>query len=148
MKYELMRSNLKHYGIEIATPFILRARKAYRAICNHSSADMNQFNAIMSRLGCSDVYINDRIFQLFDEDGSGRIDSEELIMGLIGAMDKHLKDKMMTYFYLVDTNGDGMLDQEEVEDMITNSGKFEDAEVKDLVTKVCMRAIFTCIKRG
>ena len=53
------------------------------------------------------------------------------------------------------TNDDGRrleeieeLDQEEVEDMITNSGKFEDAEVKDLVTKVCMRAIFTCIKRG
>jgi len=51
MRYELMRSNLKHYGITIATPFILRARKAYRHICNHSSADMNQFNAVMTRLG-------------------------------------------------------------------------------------------------
>jgi len=57
-------------------------------------------------------------------------------MGLIGAMDKHLKDKMMTYFFLVDTNGDGMLDREEVEDMVTNSGKFEADEVKDLVAKV------------
>ena len=33
-------------------------------------------------------------------------------MGLIGAMDKNLKDKMTTYFFMVDTNGDGMLDQE------------------------------------
>jgi len=133
MKYELMRNNLRHYGIEVNQTFILKARKAYRRVCNHNSADLNQFTAIMRRLGCPDVYSNERIFQCFDEDGSGRIDSEEFCIGLIAAMDTPLKDKLLTYFFLVDSNGDGMLDQEEVEDMLVTSGKYEADDIKGIV---------------
>jgi len=35
------------------------------------TADMNQFDIVMQRLGVKDVYINDKIFNLFDVDNSG-----------------------------------------------------------------------------
>jgi len=133
MKYELVRSNLKKYGIRIQPSFVGEAQRAFRHVCCTATADMNQFAAVMQRLGCNDCYINDRIFRLFDEDSSGRVDSNEFCMGLIAAMDKALRDRICAYFHLVDTDGDGTLDRQELEVMLTTSGKFEEGDISKTV---------------
>ena len=75
--------------------------------CRFLTADMNQFDRIMRRLGVVDVYVNDRIFKCFDVDESGAVDLKEFCLGLTAAWEGTLADKLVTYFNAIDKDNDG-----------------------------------------
>jgi len=138
MRFDLIRSHLIKYGIIINQKFIQQAQRVFQLCVRQLSADMNQFDRVMRRLGIVDVYVNDRIFKCFDVDGSGAVDYKEFCLGLTAAWKSSLADKMVTYFAVIDQNGDGMLGRDEIEDILIDSNQWEGdvPEIKRLVNLI------------
>jgi len=82
----------------------------------------------MRRLGITDVYVNDRVFKCFDVDESGHVDFKEFCLGLTAAWDATFADKMVTYFNVIDEDGDGMLEREEIEELLMDSHQWDDGD--------------------
>jgi calcium-dependent protein kinase len=70
------------------------------------------------------IYLRDdylrTAFDMFDKDGSGKIDKTEL-MGILGSEDTEAhvgKEQMLQYLEEIDQNGDGEIDFQEFQEMM------------------------------
>lgn len=70
------------------------------------------------------IYLRDdylrTAFDMFDKDGSGKIDKNELMTILVGEdIEGHVgKDQLLTYLEEIDQNGDGEIDFQEFQEMM------------------------------
>jgi len=84
----------------------------------------------------TDVYVNDRVFKCFDVDESGHVDFKEFCLGLTAAWEATLADKMVTYFNVIDKDGDGMLEREEIEELLLDSHQWDDGDMAQTIAQV------------
>eukprot|EP00658_Telonema_sp_P-2_P079568 TRINITY_DN7719_c0_g1_i3.p1 TRINITY_DN7719_c0_g1~~TRINITY_DN7719_c0_g1_i3.p1 ORF type:complete len:260 (-),score=88.94 TRINITY_DN7719_c0_g1_i3:161-862(-) len=132
IRFDLIRARLGKYGIKVDHHLIAKAHKVFCEECHSGSADMNQFDRVMRRLGVTDVYVNDRIFHCFDVDLSGTVELPEFMIGLTAAWESPLADKLNAYFEAMDKHGHGVLDRVDVERMLLESRQWRSpAEIKD-----------------
>ena len=158
VRSDLVRATLKRHGVKIDSTLVLRSKKVFLGVCRWGSADRNQFDSVMQKLGVKDVFANDRIFQMFDVDLSGYVDTNEFVLGMAAACDATLVEKLTSYFDMVDVDNSGSLSQEErappsppslsadthvtliwqeIEDMLVSSHAFNDfSQIRANVVKV------------
>jgi len=151
LRFDKIKSTLLRFGIRVDQNFILKARNEFLSCCprttSNEQADLNQFDRVMRKLGMNDVYISDRVFKCFDVDESGYVDFKEFCLGLTAAWESTLADKMVTYFNVIDRDGDGMLERDEIEDLLIDSHQFDEAEPERTLhnVKVMVNLIFDLI---
>merc|ERR1711998_481004 len=85
LRLQLVKAQLGRYALLLNRDFILKAKEVFLKVVEKKrveQCDTNQFNEVMRRLGFKDVYVNDRIFKCFDQDGNGWVDIREFMLGL------------------------------------------------------------------
>ena len=81
----------------------------YRGHISHQN-----FEDIMSALGLGfDKILIDRLFWVFDEDGDGKIEPREIMVGLEMFRETNFKEKLEIFFDICDEDGSGDIDEEE-----------------------------------
>lgn len=76
------------------------------------------------------------LFDLFDSDGSGKVDFRELVVGMAMCSGASMEDKGNVAFALFDANHDGVVSESELRELLTlsNGGSFRsDEKLKDQV---------------
>jgi calcium-dependent protein kinase len=81
--------------------------------------DSKQLREILTALGYKQVPM-DRLFELFDENGDGRIEHAELLKGL-AAMQEPGEDALRFFFSLYDTDGSGLLSKDELAEVLSTT---------------------------
>ena len=81
--------------------------------------DTKQLREILTALGYKQVPL-DRLFELFDENGDGRIEHAELLKGL-AAMQEPGEDALRFFFSLYDTDGSGLLSKDELAEVLSTT---------------------------
>lgn len=81
----------------------------YRGDMNYTS-----FEDVISSISLGvDKTLIDRLFWIFDEDGSGTIDMKEVMVGLEMFRETSFKEKLEVFFDICDEDGSGDIDEEE-----------------------------------
>ena len=81
----------------------------YRGHISHQN-----FEDIMGSLGLGvDKILVDRLFWVFDEDGDGKIEPREIMVGLEMFRETSFKEKLEVFFDICDEDGSGDIDEEE-----------------------------------
>lgn len=85
-----------------------------------------------------DQILIDKIFWIFDEDGSGDIDHKELGVGLELLKSNTFEEKLDVFFDLCDENNSGTIDKKEFYTMLRlNVTDYEDRDkLKTYVTEI------------
>lgn len=73
-----------------------------------------EFGRLLAKVGLgSDTVLIDKIFWIFDEDGSGDIDHKELGVGLELLKNNTFEEKLDKFFDLCDEDNSGTIDKKE-----------------------------------
>ncbi|KAM3135325.1 hypothetical protein pb186bvf_012623 [Paramecium bursaria] len=81
--------------------------------------DKNDFQELLSYVGLgTDPHLTEKLFYIFDEDGSGTVDYKELIIGLEVFKEDSIEDKMKVFFDLCDVDGSGEVTQKELYEVL------------------------------
>ncbi|XP_075925680.1 troponin C, skeletal muscle-like [Petromyzon marinus] len=80
----------------------------------------------------------DAIIEEVDEDGSGTIDFEEFLVMMVRQMKEEsagqTEEELAEAFRILDTNGDGYIDRDELKDILLNTGEnVTDLEMDELM---------------
>ena len=85
----------------------------------------------LNALGKTDSAGMQRVFKIFDVDGSGEIDLWEFVMGLNAIADSSLKQKISFGFKLFDTDDSGYIDRPELVRILKANLRTTDLETKN-----------------
>jgi Ca2+-binding EF-hand superfamily protein len=81
---------------------------------NQGYISYQNFEDIMSSLGPgTDKSLVDRMFWVFDENGDGKIEPREIMVGLEMFRETSFKEKLEVFFNICDDDGSGDIDEEE-----------------------------------
>lgn len=81
----------------------------YRGHISHQN-----FEDLMTSLGLgTDKTLVERLFWVFDEDGDGKIEPKEIMVGLEMFRETNFKEKLEVFFDICDEDGSGDIDEEE-----------------------------------
>ena len=74
--------------------------------------NQDEFAEILGYVGLGgDKNLIDKLFWIFDEDGSGDVDYKELVVGLEMFKETNLVDKLEVFFDLADVDGSGEIEE-------------------------------------
>lgn len=86
--------------------------KAFAEVAPEGRVDRDGFARVLGRLGFADVPV-DRMWEVFDEDHSGFVDTREFLCGMT-VLDRGGEDALRLCFNFFDANGDGSITREEL----------------------------------
>ena len=79
-----------------------------------SDLNREEFGRLLEKVGLGeDQMLIDKLFWVFDEDGSGNIGHKELAIGLEMLKDNTFEEKLDVFFDLCDEDGSGTIDKKE-----------------------------------
>jgi len=118
-------------GFQITQNSIVNATRSFQRLTKGSlgRADFNTFDSVMKTIGLTDAFMNDRIFRAMDKRGVGSVGYTELTIGITGMWDNCLSSKLKVYFKLLDLDGNGTIEQSEIEQVVQESGKYNQKQV-------------------
>ncbi len=81
---------------------------------SHPDLNREEFGRLMEKVGLGeDIMLLDKLFWIFDEDGSGNIGHKELGIGLEMLKDNTFEQKLDVFFDLCDDDNSGTVDKRE-----------------------------------
>lgn len=75
--------------------------------------NLEEFIELLRRVGIDDEPLAQKLFWIFDEDGSGDVDHKELAVGLEMVNNTDYLEKIGQFFELCDDDGSGSIDRKE-----------------------------------
>lgn len=111
---------------------------------SHLAGDDQRINAeeLQRALGLQSEYLGKRVFALFDSDGNGWIDKNELLDRVRGLVFGSNRQKLRFVFRLHDHNEDGLISYQEVDRMISLSLAEDGTDVRHADVKRMVDALF------
>jgi len=121
-------------GFQITQNSIVNATRSFQRLTKGSlgRADFNTFDSVMKTIGLTDAFMNDRIFRAMDKRGVGSVGYTELTIGITGMWDNCLSSKLKVYFKLLDLDGNGTIEQSEIEQVVQESGKYNQKQAGEI----------------
>ena len=89
--------------------------------------DIEEFTRLFNRIGLDDTTLINKVFWIFDEDGSGDVDHKELAIGLEMLSQSTYQEKIGKFFDLCDDDGSGSINKKEFYSLLKlNLNDYED----------------------
>ena len=113
------KTSLINESKKLIGPFLIDLKNRFREIAGDDQLiDKDEFR---NGLGISNNDISDRLFDIFDQDGSGSIDYDEFMGGIRSMVEGTDKDKIKFAFQLHDLDNNGYIDRDELKALIQQS---------------------------
>ena len=88
---------------------------------------INEFILLFNKIGINDQTLIRKVFWIFDEDGSGDVDHQELAVGLEMLNNTSYAEKIEKFIDLCDVDGDGSINKVEFYNLLKlNINDYED----------------------
>jgi Ca2+-binding EF-hand superfamily protein len=89
--------------------------------------DIEEFHRLFNIIGLDDSTLVNKVFWIFDEDGSGDVDHKELAIGLEMLSKNSFSEKIGKFFDLCDDDGSGSINKKEFYSLLKlNLNDYED----------------------
>ena len=100
--------------------------------------DIEEFARLFNRIGLDDSTLINKVFWIFDEDGSGDVDHKELAIGLEMLSQSTYQEKIGKFFDLCDDDGSGSINKKEFYSLLKlNLNDYEDKKrLKDYIKDI------------
>ncbi len=113
------KTSLINESKKLVGPFLIDLKNRFKEIAGDDQLiDKDEFR---NGLGISNNDISDRLFDIFDQDGSGSIDYDEFMGGIRSMVEGTDKDKIKFAFQLHDLDNNGYIDRDELKALIQQS---------------------------
>ena len=89
-------------------------RALYRSGSWEEALGLAKFERLLSELGLGGLGIGKPLFEAFDQDGNGQLDSKELFIGMALLLSSSQAERLECAFMMMDTNGSGRVSRDEV----------------------------------
>jgi len=88
--------------------------RAFRSEAWAGTLIVSEFERALDRIGLDGKAIGVKLFDAFDQDGSGTLDFREMFLGMAILLQKSHEDRLMTVFDMMDTNQSGLVTHDEM----------------------------------
>ncbi len=128
---------------KLTGPFLINLRNTFNEIAGADKLiDRKEFH---KGLDINDQGISDRLFDIFDSDGNGYIDSFEFMSAMEALINGSEEDKIRFAFDIHDVDANGIIDKSELrvlieQSFLENELDFDDYQIDFLVDEFFRRA--------